>query len=189
MTVLKHPGSPIPSVSGQSGNLLSTNGSELVWSPPAVTGMILLSTTTLATTSTVITNISQSYKSLFIRIYGITSTPNNDNMYIDMNNTNNIAYTYNIQGAASSTSQNFIRTYTPFDRTNSGNAFDLFIDRYTSTGLKPFHFYGTWMNNSSARTSMQAAGADWQTSAITSIRVTMNGQTMSTGTIEIYGVN
>jgi hypothetical protein len=167
----------------------SSTATGLKWGTVSSGGMTLLSTTTLSGTSTIVSGISQSYKSLFIRVYGITSDTADNDLKIDTNSTNNIAYVYNSDGAASSVTQNFIRTYSVMSRTSNANGFDLIIDRYASTGYKPFQFYGSYIGSGGTRRSIHAAGADWQTSAISSIRVQADGYNITGGTIEIFGVN
>ena len=117
---------------------------------------------------------------------------------IELNGANNLytgSYTYNYNnatnsGAAGATAEQ-IRTHNvSVDRTDSNNAFALWIDNYTSTSiLKPVRSVFQWETNSATpKAGVGHNGGIWTTSAITSVKVSNSGGNLSTGTMLIYGV-
>lgn len=74
MTVVKHPAGPVPSVSGQSGKYLTTNGSELSWGAISA-GLTLISSNTLTTATQTVsfTSIPDTYKALRLLVVGRTN--------------------------------------------------------------------------------------------------------------------
>jgi hypothetical protein len=190
MTVLKHPGSPVPSVSGQSGKYLTTNGSELSWgSTSAMGGMTLLSTTTLAGASTTISGINGSYTNLLVFIQGFTNATADGNLRIAPNGDTtlcNYINTLNTSGAGSYFSSDIIKlgTITTFSRTTTNNTAVIEFQQYANTTPRklfthksnpsgfPCVGYGNYNNNS----------------AITSLVFSNNGGDFTGGTVLLYGV-
>lgn len=190
MTVIKHPTGPIPSVSGQSGNLLSTNGSELVWSAPGASGgMALLSTTTLSGASVTISGISGAYTNLLVFIQGFTNATSDGNLRIAPNGDttlSNYINTSNTSGGMSYFSSDIIKlgTISTFSRTTTNNTAVIEFQQYANTTPRklfthnsnpsgfPSFGYGNYNNNS----------------AITSLVFSNNGGDFTGGRVLLYGV-
>jgi hypothetical protein len=170
----------------------STAATGLKWAVPASGSMTLLSTTTLSGTSTVISSISQSYKSLIFIGYGITWNTN-QSFKINPNSTESISRgtgSYVNDGTPSVVSTSQINPYgTGTFSSNSANAFSLIFNNYTSTQRKPFEYYGFHPTDGDYVSNI--AGAIDSASAITSMQFTSQGGTSSftAGTILTYGVN
>lgn len=196
MTVVKHPTGPVPSVSGKSGNLLSNNGSELVWSPaPEAGGMTLLSTTTLSGSVVQISSINQSYIDLVFVLQAPTFNTSNDSIYFAPNNSESISF-YTGVGETSSSSraiyganngEPIVFNYTVQDRANADSTYYLRINNYASTRVKPFQFYGAMVSGD--QRSWSSSGGIVQGSGITDMRIrTQNNYTFNGGTLLVYGV-
>lgn len=75
MTVQSYPGGSIPSVSGQSGKYLTTNGSNLSWGTVSAGGMTLIATATPSAASSVqFANIPTIYKQLYLTYKSVTES-------------------------------------------------------------------------------------------------------------------
>ena len=183
---------------GANGTVLTAASGEatgLSWATPSSGGMTLLSTTTLSGTSTTISGINQTYNSLFLIVSGVTSSGINRGLNIRPNNsTTNCSYagvrritnvSANTNGSEDSDIELAFNTET--DKTSAANAWAVTFHNYASTtSKKPFHFYGEWYNAGS--NSSNFAGAYTANTAITSLVFRYGGDTMTGGTVLLYGV-
>ena len=199
MTVVRHPSGSIPSVSGQSGNLLSTNGSELVWSAPTASGsMTLLSTTTLSGTSVTVSSISQAYNDLLILVESPRWGTADDQFWIQPNAATT-AFMSGVSetstgtfGAVGINGSNIAFTSSNQDMSTYGSFYCVRITDYAktyggNTSGKPLQFWGTLVAGD--QRSFNFAGAFVNSVAIDSIKFrTNNNYTFSSGTVRIYGV-
>ena len=184
---------------GTNGQVLtadSTAGTGLAWATPAGGAFTLLSTTSLTGASTTISSISQSYKSLFMVIYGVTNATANGVMRIaPNNNTTGSSYvSTDSVGASFVSSVNRVTNLnlgtTAWDRTASTNAATVQIDNYTSaTNYKPINAYGFAGETGGSVMSFNIGGAFVSNTAVTSLVFSNAGGNLSTGTVLLYGVN
>jgi hypothetical protein len=184
---------------GTNGQLLtadSTAATGLAWT--TVSGLVLLSTTTLSGTSTSVAVTATGYKNLVAYISGVIATAGNFNAFVRVNSlTANYVYKNTsaiaagtIQNTAGSTSSIDLNQpgYMSFLTTNSVNAFNLTIWDCNSTKQKMVTVTGGYFNNNSTQLIMtNEVNVVDATSAITNITVGAN-QSLTGGTIEIYGV-
>jgi hypothetical protein len=188
---------PTSATDGQVLTRDNASAGKVKWATPAA-GMTLLSTTALTGASITVSSINQTYVSLYVLITGVTNATANGGFYFQANAATNLftgVISFNYNNAANSGTTGFgaesIRTANVnVDRTNADNAFEVFIDNYTSTTqVKPVRSIYQWNTNSaSPKAGIYYNGGLWTTSAITSIKVLNDGGNMSTGTMLIYGV-
>lgn len=176
---------------GTTGQLLSkTSATDLdfTWVTSASGGMTLLSTTTLTGASTTVSSIDQTYKNLQIMVVNaFSSGANND--YFQLNGDTGSNYAFRIvtdgvidtgSGVATSyfgvmgTSQGYV----------NGTYISITIPRYSETEYKMINFIQT------KGLRLDIGSNSWNnTAAITSFTIGVtNSQTMSGGTMYIYGV-
>ena len=174
----------------------SSTATGLKWAAPSSGGMTLLSTTSLTGASTTISTISQSYKSLFMVIYGVTNATANGVMRIaPNNNTTGCSYVSTDSVAGSFVGSVFRVNYlnlgtTAWDRTVSTNVATVQIDNYTSsTNYKSLKAYGFANETGGSVMSFNIGGAFVSNTAITSLVFSNAGGNLSTGTVLLYGVN
>lgn len=185
---------------GANGTVLtadSTAAAGVTWSTPASGGgLTLLSTTSLTGASTTISSISQSYKSLFMVIYGVTNATANGVMRIaPNNNTTGCSYvSTDSVGASFVSSVNRVTNLnlgtTAWDRTTSTNVATVQFDNYTSSSnYKSLNAYGFANETGGSVMSFNIGGAFVSNTAITSLVFSNAGGNLSTGTVLLYGVN
>jgi hypothetical protein len=178
---------------GSTGDVLTVSGGLPTWATPASGGMTLLSTTTLSGTSTTISSIPHTYNSLFIVVSGLTYTTSNGKFRcLPNSSTTEAAYSGVAAATAKSTSATSINLDfdQDIDRTVATNAWAITFNNYASTtAIKPFTFYGRFLQAGPADRPVEAAGAFCSNTAITSLVFDCQGtRTMSTGTVLLYGV-
>jgi hypothetical protein len=185
---------------GTNGQVLTADSAEttgMKWATPAAPGgMTLLSTTSLSGATTTISSISQSYKSLYMVIYGVTNATANGVFRIAPNgNTTGSSYVSTDSVGASFVSSVNRVTYlflgtTAYTRTSSNNVAAVRIDNYTSaTNYKPINAYGFADETGGSVMSFNIGGAFVSNTAITSLDFSNAGGNLSTGTVLLYGVN
>ncbi len=185
---------------GTTGQVLAkqTNTDmDFTWSTPASGGgMTLLSTTSLTGASTTISSISQSYKSLFMVIYGVTNATANGLMRIAPNNNTTGSSYVSIDSVGGSFVNSVFRVTninlgsTAWSRSSTNNAATVEIDNYTSsTNYKPIQAYGYAEETGGSVMSFNIGGAFVSNTAITSLVFSNAGGNLSTGTVLLYGVN
>jgi hypothetical protein len=172
----------------------STAATGLKWATPASGGMTLISTTTLSGATTTLSSIPQTYNSLLVIAFGMTHNTSNRAFRCLPNNATNLCFYSGVRSSASANSFNSNTLNLDMDldvlRTNANNAWSLTFDNYTSTtAMKPFNFYGAFVNGVSADSSVTAGGHFRSSSAITSLVFDVQGtNTFAGGTILLYGV-
>jgi hypothetical protein len=152
----------------------------------------------LSGASVTVSSIDQTYVSLFVLITGMTNATADGGFEVQPNAATNLVtgqYTYNFNNASNSgvaaITAETLRTHNVnVDRTDSNNAFALWIDNYTSTSiLKPVRSIYQWeANSASPKAGVSHNAGIWTTSAITSLKVLNTGGNLSTGTMLVYGV-
>jgi hypothetical protein len=176
---------------GTSGQYLTVSGGVPAWGDISAGGMTLLSTTTLASTTTSISGISGIYNNLFILIQGITMN-SSTTVSINPNGSSSIstyAFQYGSTNDSGISESIKLTANQNVDNTGGLNAYAMTINNYASSSYyKAFNWSGTWPT-SSARRSVYGGGGIETTSAITSINVVCGGgNTFSGGQVLIYGV-
>jgi hypothetical protein len=180
---------------GSTDQVLTVDSSAatgLKWATASAGGMTLLSTTTMSGTSVTISSIPQTYNSLFVLITGITNNTGNEVFSVKPNNANVATYSQLDFSTITSyrddilymASQNRVVFRTP-----ANNSWVLQINNYASTtSLKPFLSYGGYQDDFANNRAVSNFGNLGTTSQITSLVFNMNGQTITGGTILLYGV-
>lgn len=168
----------------------ATNGVE--WASPAGGGMTLISTTTLSGATTTLSSIPQTYNSLYLVIQNVTGNTSDALFRCLPNNVDNLsAYQGLIAGVSFEQTAAAIRlAQNNTLRTNSDNAWVLIFENYTSTtGYKPFEFYGFYVKTGTTNETILAGGAFRSNTAITSLVFDYGGtNTFAGGTVRLYGV-
>ena len=185
---------------GANGTVLTADSAEatgLKWATAASGGGItLLSTTSLTGSSTTISSISQDYQDLYLVLYGVSFGANSE-VYLQLNATGSASYYMTgTQGASTSVNNNMADTIliaTPAMTNqlaaNTDNLRTFYFPNYSSTVLyKQCNMFGSYMNNASVVAAGAQTGYKRNTSAITSIIVSCNPSSFSTGTALLYGV-
>jgi hypothetical protein len=181
---------------GSSAQVLTVAAGVPSWATPASGGgMTLLSTTTLSSTSTTISSISQSYKRLVIYFRDVSQNTTGGYLQVRPNNTANTSYNTFKNGNATAwtnPSPYYGDIYVTGDNTpNSGylQVATLTIDNYANTtASKPFYGYGTSFAGGVQGSSFTTGTVDI-TAAVSSLVIKFsNGGTIS-GTVLVYGVS
>ena len=176
---------------GTNGQILTSNGSIPTWAAaPASNSMTLLSTTSLASTQTTVSSISQSYSDLIVVCRGWTFSANAI-LAIRPNASASLStYSYLFTGTGGSYNSEQIRLASAGTAAGAASIeFVLYLKNYASTTyLKPFTGYGAHELHSS---STLVGGYVNTASAISSMQVTTvaGTSTFTGGQILIYGVN
>jgi hypothetical protein len=179
---------------GANGTVLTAASGQatgLQWATPVSGSMTLLTTTTLSGTSTTITGINQTYKNLYVEIFGITSTTSNGTYNIEFAGAVGLS---NYGGnSAWSTNNNPIQLGQGAEplRTNANNFWQLSIFNYASTTTrKGFTGSGSYVDTASTNRGYFFAGGCASNDAVDYFTFTQgSGHSFSTGTVRIYGVN
>ena len=172
----------------------SSTATGLKWGTPGGGGgMTLLSTTTLSGTSTTVSSISGSYKSLIGYIYGI-NLASADAVEIQPNGVSNTAYsaTMGITQDSSTGGQWFLGTQNAnWLSGNLNNAFTFRIDNYANAiRYKPVSWSGIFYSSGPTARPVIGGGAFLSNTAITSLVITSASPvTLNAGTLLLYGVN
>jgi hypothetical protein len=181
----------------EGGNLYFTSTSAAIFikgagAAAASGSLTLLSTTSLSGASTTISSIDQTYKNLYLVMYGMTGDSSIGTYNIELNgsstNNNRIQIT---SGAVSSNSATAINmgANNVIDKTSTSNGWVLTINNYSSsTTFKPYIGYGVYKNISAANEPQFFTGGFSSATAITSIKFSTY-LNLSTGTVLVYGVN
>ena len=179
---------------GTTGQVLTVSGGVPTWATPASGSMTLLSTTTLSATTTTVSGISQSYKHLYIEIYGILPTAFNPTINYQTNSTGVV---WNVSQAASSTGVNYYNTSgTVGNGQNYGgnmagaNKATMWIYDYTdATYQKNGTFNQWWRNEGGSWIYFDGQLTTGHSTAVTSLSMVVSTGSYTSGTIKVYGVN
>ena len=183
---------------GSTSQVLTVAGGVPTWATPSASNSFtLLSTTTLSGASTTISSINQTYKDLYVVVYGVTMASSSSNFLLAPNGVTNkcnwvmtyttdagpaVASTWEIGGYWRLTSQSNQK----FD--NNGNIFTFTINDYSSTTVrKAMSAQAGFLTQSSANGSNMSGGAYMETTAVSSL-VFSQASNFSTGTVLVYGV-
>jgi hypothetical protein len=177
---------------GTTGQVLTVAGGVPSWATPAAAGgMTLLTTHSLSGSTSTISGISGSYKSLFGVITGITTTGSGTNWKIDPNGSTTITSLTTLeQGTGYNYTSTWYLNINNVKQTGANNAWSFTIDNYASTTThKPVKISGQMVQDDNSLGSMNGGGGIRTTSAITSLDfVTLSGS-FNGGTVLLYGVN
>jgi hypothetical protein len=191
---------------GTTGQVLTVSGGVPTWATPAAGGaMTLLSTTSMSGSTTTVSSISQSYKSLIIYVRDFYTSTNTSQISMYLNGYNSSASYYGIQwGVRASTNMSFnpMSNNNGFDLTagfanylyqgNTDNFMVINIPDYANTTTKKPLSWQLNAPNESA-TVINACGFGHSVSvndaAISSISFNTNAGTWANGSILVYGVN
>jgi len=180
---------------GTAGQVLTVNSGATApeWATASSGGMTLISTTSLSGASVTLSSIPQTYKSLYLVLSGVTTASGNGGFRILPNNVNNLSDQSMVRGGtATDLSNGTIRLDGGADHLGSvaNNAWAVTIDDYTSaTAFKPYNLYGFWVVPAPADRTIIGGGAFTSTTAITSLVIDHEGNTMNAGTVLLYGVS
>jgi hypothetical protein len=170
----------------------STQALGLKWATPSSGSYTLLSTTSITSTSTTVSSISQSYQDLFIEIYGITfSTSNNTpTLTINASGTTYVKAFTNTYTQKNGTSIDMYGGTNDWDRTSANNYYGLQIQNYTTTDrYKSLVGAGITTDSAAALVPWGWVGAYQANTAISQISVNIGGgRTFSSGTIKVWGI-
>jgi len=166
----------------------STTATGLKWATSATGGMTLISTTTLASGSTSITSIPQTYKSLMLFMYDVNGAGGAVSIRPNGSSTicTGLAHE-NVNGAIQTDSygSQSIQTRNSWQSGGLNNMITVRIDNYaSSTAYKSFHLYGWYNNTTPASNTANTTGGVISDTAITSLTITA----ATAGTVELYGV-
>lgn len=181
---------------GSTGQVLTVAGGVPTWATAGSGSLTLLSTTSLSGTSTTtISSISQSYKSLFIFFKQIAVNTNSWTLSVKPNNESQISQT-GFRGATNYSQASGSIKMQNGGYTSSGNdafTMSLRFDDYTSalSDTCPFHFYGRFYDYSDTTLKGSfGAGGYYGNTAISSLTIeTDTGTFNAAATVYIYGVN
>jgi hypothetical protein len=182
---------------GTTGQLLSKTSNtdmDFTWTSPAAGGgMTLISTTTLTGTSVTLSSIPQTYKSLYLVLSGVTTSSGNGGFRVLPNNVSNLSDQSMVRGGvATDLGAGTIRLDGGADHlgSNANNVWAVTINDYTSsTAFKPYNLYGFWVVPAPADKTIIGGGAFRSTTAITSLVIDHESNTMNAGTVLLYGVS
>lgn len=188
-------------VGATNGQVLTVDSAEatgLKYATPGGGGLTPLtgSPFTLSGASTTISSIDQTYKSLYLVMYGVTNATANGQFKLGPNNNNTIS-DWVMQALSNTTIQTdreaagniyFNYTSNTTDRADANNVWTMRIDNYASTtNYKVFNMSGFYIGVS-GRVNHQTQGGIRTNTEITSLVFTNAGGNFSAGTVELYGV-
>ena len=181
---------------GSSAQVLTVAAGVPSWATASSGGMTLLTTHSLSGSTSTISSISGSYKSLFGVIIGAVTNGSGANWKIDPNGNTTITNTATLEGnngtaAVYAYTATWYMTIAQYSKVSGGeNCWSFTIDNYASTtNHKPVQMYGQWIKPDDALASMSNGGGIRTNSAITSLDfVTLSGS-WTAGTVLLYGVS
>jgi hypothetical protein len=179
---------------GTAGQILTVNSGANApeWQTSNAGGMTLISTTTLSGATTTLSSIPQTYNSLFLVIAGMTGNTGAARFRCGLNGSSTAqSYSFINLATAGNISGGYIRiSEENTTRTDANNAWTLQINNYSSTtGYKPFNFFGRYLDSTAANRTILAGGAYIANTAVSSIVFDYEGtNTFAGGTVLLYGV-
>jgi hypothetical protein len=183
---------------GTNGQVLTAASGEttgLQWATPVTGSITLLSTTSLSGLSTTVSSISQSYTHLYVTITGVTFDSPTNPFRVAPNGVTNLTsgFSASSAGTAGTTTVNlrYAASGNQDMATANTNCFlEFTIYNYTNAAQKVIVGSGAFQGVGSPTNMASITSSSFNsTSAITSLLFDINGSTMSTGTVTIYGVN
>jgi hypothetical protein len=172
----------------------SSTASGLKWDALAAGGLTLLSTTTASGASTVISSINQTYTNLYVTVENLVWNTSNSSPRIVMNGGSIVTFISFALSSLSTTNlnphtNNFNDASQDWNRSNGKNFLSFRIFNYSSTvGYKSFLATASYEGDSSNGRFCFRPGGYATVSALDSLTLEMGGgQTMTGGTIKIYG--
>jgi len=179
----------------------SSTATGLKWATPSSGGMTLLSTTTLTSNTTTISNISGSYKSLLIYVLDVYVDTDAAAIAFRLNGDTGSNYAFTrfrnvnltVSGSQSTATDNIeLIPRTPNTSTQRFLAHaEITLPRYTSTFVQPVYVrsFGSQGSGTDLSTYQLVASYD-SSAAISSITIyTPSGANFSSGDVFIYGVS
>ena len=183
---------------GSTGQVLTVAAGLPSWATPAAGGgMTLLSTTTLSGSSVTVSSISQSYRNLFVEVFGCTWDTSNDAWTFatnlgSVNSSKKVGATGIVSPQTLVTTINQINDGTDNILRTGGNNYVTFnFSNYASTtASKTCQIFGSAASGSSNGTPIILFVSIVSNTAINEFTFALAGsQNMTAGTIKIYGVN
>ena len=178
---------------GSTGQALTVSGGVPAWSTPVSGSLTLISTTTLTGASVTLSSIPQTYKSLYLVVYGVTNATADGVFAINPNTaiTSSQVAIRSFDANVVSTNGDFrVTADKDLDRTNANNIFTLTFNNYVSTtAYKSFSWSGFYGSAAVTYCAINGGGGFRSNTAITSLNIKNYGGNLSTGTVELYGVN
>jgi hypothetical protein len=182
---------------GTTGQVLSkASGTDLDFTFTTIVagGMTLISTTSLTGATTTISSIPQTYKSLYLLIYGVSNATGNGDFRCRFNGST--SFDYHLNGAGTGAVMNVAGennlqlngNQTDPVNSSTNNVYALFVQNYTSTTNWKAYQGHALFENSGGKTVVYGGGFSDNT-AISSIVLSNSGGNLSTGTALLYGVN
>jgi hypothetical protein len=187
---------------GTNGQVLTAASGQatgLQWATPSSGGMTLLSTTTASGSSTSISITSTGYNSLYINIYGISSSSASE-ITLKLNSDSTANYSRAVSGrdgggtatlaAGSGVGYLTLTNAITCQASNTENSTQITIFDPTNTSSYPKNIlsFSTTFNASGARQFYQTLGSKITVGAITSIQIETTAGSWNNGTIQVYGV-
>ena len=178
---------------GSTGDVLTVSGGVPTWAAPSSGSITLISTTTLSGVTTTLSSIPQTYQHLYLVVRDVTGNTSNADVRILPNNVNNLSgQTGTRNSTAFGDTGDTIRLscYQQTLRTNSANAWSVFIYNYTSTAVgKHYNFVGQFIDAASVNFRVNVGGFFNSTSAVSSLVLDYGGtNSFAGGTVLLYGV-
>lgn len=182
---------------GTSGQVLTVSGGVPAWATPSSGGMTLLTTHSLSGSTSSISSISGSYKSLFAVVSGLTTNGSGANWQINPNGSNSITNNVVVSGIASVAQvlhypALWYLNINAAKTTGGENCWSFTIDNYASTTAhKPIIMSGQFLeqNSGTDKCAINTAGGIRTDSAITSLDFVTNSGSWTAGTVLLYGVS
>jgi hypothetical protein len=170
----------------------SSTATGLKWATPAAGGITLLSTTSLSGTSTTVSNISQAYQDLVIRVDAPKVATSGDELFLRINSVSTTSYAYcSVRTSGSTNGQesgiSSWKVANIFTDTATNTAWvQFYIPDYANTSTKKST---TYISQNDSTSSNLTIGNINSSGAVTSITVgNILSSTFNGGTIKIYGV-
>lgn len=182
---------------GTNGQVLTSNGSVPSWVSPSSGSMTQIATGTVASTSVVLSSISQSYRHLYLVVTSAQLSASTDLAWRFNADTGT---NYSVAGVKMNSTAVVIRNSDTLMYANSGSqplcpttanndSYTLFIENYTTSKVKPISISAI---SATAKADATYGFGNWvNTAAVTSITLCTNAgtATFSVGTYTLFGVN
>jgi len=180
---------------GSSGQVLTVSAGAPAWATPAAGGgMTLISTTSLSGSSTAVSSIPSTYKSLIVYIVDYTQVTSNGvfSMAVNGSASANNYFNYNTAAGSFNDGQNTTAKLSGGQSVYTGGGesnYNIYIDNYaSSTSNKSWMSNGAFYSINSRYDSSLTFGNYTATTAISSLTFATSGGTF-TGSVLLYGVN